>query len=127
MVMVEIDPGAGFCFGVEQVIHTAETHLRKGETVYGLGEMVHNQEEMNRLHELGLKTIVHGDLSEIRPDKVLLRAHGEPPSTYQLAASHHIEVIDGTCPIVKKLQARIRNTYKAMLTKMLWWSVHPGR
>ena len=56
MVMVEIDPGAGFCFGVEQVIHTAETHLRKGETVYGLGEMVHNQEEMNRLHELGLKT-----------------------------------------------------------------------
>ena len=114
MVMVEIDPGAGFCFGVEQVIHTAETHLRKGETVYGLGEMVHNQEEMNRLHELGLKTIVHGDLSEIRPDKVLLRAHGEPPSTYQLAASHHIEVIDGTCPIVKKLQARIRNTYKAM-------------
>ena len=114
MAKVEIDPGAGFCFGVEQVIRTAESHLRKGETVYGLGEMVHNGQEMKRLHDLGMKTITHSDLSGMKPDRVLFRAHGEPPSTYQLAASHHIEVIDGTCPIVMKLQDRIRNTYGSM-------------
>ena len=114
MATVEIDPGAGFCFGVEQVLQTTESHLRKGEKVFGLGEMVHNREEMKRLHELGMKTITHSDLSRLKSHRVLFRAHGEPPSTYQLAANHHIEVIDGTCPIVSKLQERIRNRYISM-------------
>jgi 4-hydroxy-3-methylbut-2-enyl diphosphate reductase len=114
MAAVEIDPGAGFCFGVEQVIEMAESRLRRGETVYGLGEMVHNREEMERLHAMGLVTLTHADLAGIRPGHILFRAHGEPPASYELAATHHVEVIDGTCPIVLKLQERIRDTYRSM-------------
>jgi 4-hydroxy-3-methylbut-2-enyl diphosphate reductase len=114
MATVEIDPGAGFCFGVEKVIEMAESRLRRGETVYGLGELVHNREEMERLHALGLVTLTHSDLAGIGPGHLLFRAHGEPPATYELAAAHHVEVIDGTCPIVLKLQERIRNTYSSM-------------
>lgn len=114
MVSVEIDPGAGFCFGVEQVIQTAESFLLKGESVYGLGEMVHNSEELMRLRELGLKTITHDDMAGMKSGRVLFRAHGEPPSTYELASGNRIEVIDGTCPIVLKLQERIRKAYKEM-------------
>ncbi len=111
---IEIDPGAGFCFGVEQVIRTAESHLRSGEKIYGLGEMVHNESEMERLHELGLETITHLDLTSLRPERVLFRAHGEPPSTYELTGKLKIEVIDGTCPIVLSLQKRIREVYLSM-------------
>mgnify|MGYP006290640601 CR=1 FL=1 len=111
---IEIDPGAGFCFGVEQVIRTAESHLRSGEKIYGLGEMVHNESEMERLHELGLETITHSDLASLRPERVLIRAHGEPPSTYELTEQLKIEVIDGTCPIVLTLQKRIREVYLSM-------------
>ncbi len=114
MVKVEVDLGAGFCFGVEQVIQTAESHLAKGETVYGLGEMVHNSLEMRRLHDLGFKTIQHRDLAEQKPGLVLFRAHGEPPSTYKLAADNQVKIIDGTCPIVLKLQQKIRKTYESM-------------
>jgi 4-hydroxy-3-methylbut-2-enyl diphosphate reductase len=114
MAKIEVDQGAGFCFGVEQVIQTAESHLAKGETVYGLGEMVHNSREMRRLHDLGFKTIQHQDLAEQKPGLVLFRAHGEPPSTYKLAAENNVEVIDGTCPIVLKLQQKIRRTYDSM-------------
>jgi 4-hydroxy-3-methylbut-2-enyl diphosphate reductase len=114
MATVEIDPGAGFCFGVEQVIRTAESYLRKGQTIYGLGEMVHNNQEIKRLQNLGLKTINHADLPGMHTDRVLVRAHGEPPSTFKMAAEHRIEIIDGTCPIVLKLQKRIRDTYRAM-------------
>lgn len=113
-VKIEIDQGAGFCFGVEQVIRMAESRLREGETVYGLGDMVHNLGEMERLRDLGLRTLTHADLERVHPDRILFRAHGEPPETYRMAADHHIEVIDGTCPIVKKLQEKIRDKFRSM-------------
>ena len=114
MKKVEVDSGAGFCFGVDQVIKTAESHLREGTPLYGLGEMVHNGEEVSRLEALGLKTINHEELGEIKSGKVLLRAHGEPPATYRLAREHDIEIIDGTCPIVTRLQTKIRKVYSRM-------------
>ena len=109
-----MDSGAGFCFGVDQVIKTAETHLREGTPLYGLGEMVHNSEEVLRLEALGLKTITHSDLGGIKSGKVLLRAHGEPPATYRLARELGIEIIDGTCPIVTRLQIKIQKVYSRM-------------
>ncbi len=114
MVKIEIDTGAGFCFGVDQVIKTAEMHLRDGKGLYGLGEMVHNAAEMHRLHALGLKTINHSELMSLKPEKVLFRAHGEPPSSYKLAKEFQIEIIDGTCPIVSRLQKKIKQVYASM-------------
>jgi len=114
MIQIEIDPAAGFCFGVERVIKDAETRLRDGESLFGLGEMVHNHAEVERLTLLGLRTIQHGDLPSIHSGKVLFRAHGEPPETYRLAREHGVEVIDGTCPIVIRLQKRIRTVYSQM-------------
>ena len=114
MVKIEIDMGAGFCFGVEQVIKTAEAHLQKGEVLYGLGEMVHNASEMQRLHARGLKTINHKEMLELKPDRVLFRAHGEPPATYELAKKHQVEIIDGTCPIVSRLQIKLKHAYDSM-------------
>jgi len=114
MLKVEVDRGAGFCFGVEEVIQTAESHLKKGDAVVGLGEMVHNSSEMSRLHNLGFKTIQHKDLGKHNSGMVLFRAHGEPPATYRLAAENKVKIIDGTCPIVLKLQERIRKTYASM-------------
>jgi len=111
---IEIDPGAGFCFGVEEVIKTAEMRLREGETLYGLGDMVHNAAEVKRLQELGLKTIDHEQLSKLPSGKVLFRAHGEPPQTYVTAREHGVEVIDGTCPIVSKLQKKLKKAYDTM-------------
>ncbi len=114
MLKVEVDPGAGFCFGVEQVIQTAENRLNKGEKLYGLGQMVHNGQEMERLHRMGFTTISHDDLKNLEGVQVLFRAHGEPPSTYKLAEKHSLDVIDGTCPIVLKLQQKIKKTYASM-------------
>ncbi|RPI43452.1 MAG: 4-hydroxy-3-methylbut-2-enyl diphosphate reductase, partial [Bacteroidetes bacterium] len=114
MVKVEIDPAAGFCFGVEKVIGEIERMLDRGEEVYGLGEMVHNSEEMQRLRNRGLKTISHGDLGAIRPERILIRAHGEPPDTYRMAREMGIGIIDGTCPIVTRLQQKIRSRYESM-------------
>ena len=114
MRKIEVDSGAGFCFGVDQVIKTAEAHLREGNPLYGLGEMVHNNQEVLRLEALGLRTIDHSELSEVKPGRVLLRAHGEPPATYRLAREHGMEIIDGTCPIVARLQTKIKEVYWAM-------------
>lgn len=114
MVTIEIDPGAGFCFGVEQVIGMAESLLKKGEKVYTLGEMIHNREEMKRLYSLGMRTVDHRELTSVKPERILLRAHGEPPSTYRLAEKLHIRIIDGTCPIVAQLQKRILRAYQHM-------------
>lgn len=114
MIRVEIDSGAGFCFGVEEVIQTAESQLKQGKRVVGLGEMVHNSTEMKRLHDLGFQTIQHANLSRHKNNLVLFRAHGEPPSTYREARENQVEIIDGTCPIVLKLQERIRKAYAAM-------------
>ncbi len=112
MIQVEIDNGSGFCFGVTTAIRKAEEELSKGNTLYCLGDIVHNGMECERLRQLGLVTINHDDLKTLRDTKVLLRAHGEPPATYQLAQQNHIEVIDATCPVVLQLQRRIKRQYQ---------------
>lgn len=111
--IVEIDPGSGFCFGVTAAINKAEEVLRDTPTLYCLGDIVHNNAEVERLGVKGLKTITHNDLeSQLHTgDRVLLRAHGEPPSTYASALSRGISIVDATCPVVLKLQHRIKETY----------------
>ncbi len=109
--LIEIDPSAGFCFGVEKAISKAEEMLKRGSVVYAVGEMVHNEEETDRLSRIGLKTISADDFADISPARVILRAHGEPPSTYEKAKKHSIEIIDTTCPIVINLQKRIGKRY----------------
>ena len=111
MLKIEIDNGSGFCFGVTTAIQKAEEELAKGGTLYCLGDIVHNGMECERLREMGLKTINHDDLRQLHDVKVLLRAHGEPPTTYELARENHIEIIDATCPVVLKLQQRIKKQY----------------
>lgn len=111
MTKVEIDEGSGFCFGVVTAILKAEEELAKGGTLYCLGDIVHNSKEVERLREMGLVTIGHEEFRKLHNAKVLLRAHGEPPETYQLARENHIEIIDATCPVVLQLQKRIKNEY----------------
>ena len=107
-----IDSNSGFCFGVTRAIKTAEEELQKG-ALCCLGDIVHNGQEVARLEGLGLQTIDNDDLRSLPPhSRVLLRAHGEPPSTYWIAEQRGIEVIDATCPVVKKLQDRIRACYE---------------
>ena len=111
-MIVSIDTNSGFCFGVTRAIKTAEEELRKG-ALCCLGDIVHNGQEVARLEGLGLQTIDNDDLRSLPPhSRVLLRAHGEPPSTYWIADQRGIEVIDATCPVVKKLQDRIRACYE---------------
>ena len=110
---IEIDQGSGFCFGVTRAIGKAEEELSKGERLYCLGDIVHNGQECNRLLQLGLQTIDHQQFLQLHNEKVLLRAHGEPPSTYQQAKQNHINVIDATCPVVLHLQERIKREYDA--------------
>lgn len=111
MIKVEIDEGSGFCFGVVNAIHKAEEELSKGETLYCLGDIVHNNREVERLKELGLITINHDEFEQLHNAKVLLRAHGEPPETYLIAAQNNIEIIDATCPVVLRLQKRIKQEF----------------
>ncbi len=111
---VTIDPSAGFCWGVVRTIEIAEFYLRQDPAnVYVLGEIIHNPAEMERLRRMGLKTITHEELPSLKGKgaKVLIRAHGEPPSTYRIAYECGIELIDATCPIVTKLQERVRKYY----------------
>ncbi len=110
---VTIDQYSGFCFGVTTAIETAERELQKG-TLYCLGDIVHNGQEVERLDKLGLVTIDYDDLRTLHKVRVLLRAHGEPPSTYRIAQQNNIEVIDASCPVVLKLQKRIRDTYEML-------------
>ena len=105
---IEIDQGSGFCFGVTRAIGKAEEELAKEERLYCLGDIVHNGKECNRLQQMGLVTINHEQMHDIHDAKVLLRAHGEPPSTYALAREHSINLIDATCPVVLHLQERIK-------------------
>ncbi len=105
---VDIEPGSGFCFGVENAVKIAEEALREGETVYSLGEIVHNDIEVARLTDLGLQTITYEEFEKLRDCKVLVRAHGEPPSTYAKAGENNISIIDATCPIVRSMQEKIR-------------------
>ena len=110
-MQIEIDNGSGFCFGVTTAIKKAEEELAQGETLYCLGDIVHNGMECERLRQMGLVTINHDDMRELHDVKVLLRAHGEPPATYELARQNNIEIIDATCPVVLKLQKRIKEQY----------------
>ncbi len=112
---IKIDDNAGFCFGVVRAIETAEKHLEQEGTLYCLGDIVHNNAEVQRLKQKGLQVIAHDDLDTLGGQKaVLIRAHGEPPSTYQRAKKLGITLIDATCPIVLALQQRIRKGYEEM-------------
>ncbi|SEF84746.1 4-hydroxy-3-methylbut-2-enyl diphosphate reductase [Xylanibacter ruminicola] len=111
MIQIEIDNGSGFCFGVTTAIKKAEEELAKGTKLYCLGDIVHNGMECERLREMGLITINHDEMRQLHNVKVLLRAHGEPPETYELARKNNIEIIDATCPVVLQLQKRIKQQY----------------
>lgn len=111
MIKVEIDEASGFCFGVVTAIHKAEEELAKGETLYCLGDIVHNSREVDRLKTMGLITINREEFKQLRNAKVLLRAHGEPPETYITACKNHIEIIDATCPVVLRLQKHIKQEF----------------
>lgn len=111
MMQIEIDSGSGFCFGVTTAIRKAEEELASGKTLYCLGDIVHNGMECERLKSMGLITINHDDMRQLHGVKVLLRAHGEPPQTYEMARRNNIEIIDATCPVVLQLQRRIKQKY----------------
>ncbi len=108
---IEIDKESGFCHGVVSAIRKAENELDRSGTLYCLGDIVHNSDEVERLKKRGLITITHEELETLHDVKVLLRAHGEPPSTYEIARRNNITIIDATCPVVLHLQKRIRESY----------------
>lgn len=112
MAKIEIDPGSGFCFGVTTAIHKAEEEIDRSGSLYCLGDIVHNSDEVGRLERKGLKIIGHADIAGLHGVKLLLRAHGEPPSTYAAAKANNIEIIDATCPVVLRLQQRIKASYE---------------
>ena len=114
MAIIEIDKGSGFCFGVTTAIRKAEEELEKTGHLYCLGDIVHNTAEVDRLASRGLETITHEQLEQLHDVKVLLRAHGEPPETYETARRNRIEIIDATCPVVLKLQQRINTTFNGV-------------
>lgn len=111
-MIIEIDDQSGFCFGVVKAIQKAESELQEGHPLYCLGDIVHNTSEVRRLEEKGMYTIDYTALHSLNKAKVLFRAHGEPPSTYQLAQQQGLTIVDATCPVVLQLQKSIRNTYK---------------
>lgn len=111
MLQIEIDTASGFCFGVTTAIGKAEEELTHSDSLYCLGDIVHNERECERLRELGLQTIDHASFAKLHDAKVLLRAHGEPPRTYAQASENGIEIIDATCPVVLQLQRRIKRKY----------------
>lgn len=111
---VEIDRKSGFCFGVTNAVGKAEEMLKTDGALYSLGNIVHNESEVKRLHELGLKTINHDEYFQLSDCKVLIRAHGEPPETYEYARNNNITLIDATCPVVLKLQQRVKQAAQEM-------------
>lgn len=108
---IVIDKNSGYCFGVEYAIQMAEEHLLEDGILYCLGDIVHNRMEVERLNQLGLKIITHDEMALLHDCKVLIRAHGEPPETYQLALQNRIELIDASCPVVLKLQNRVKHSF----------------
>ncbi len=114
---IEIDNKSGFCFGVVKAIEKAEEELEKGSTLYCLGDIVHNEEEVERLQRLGLVTVNYEQYNQLHNVKVLIRAHGEPPSTYETARKNNITLIDATCPVVLKLQSRIKKNYEELASE----------
>ena len=109
---ITIDTYSGFCFGVVYAIEMAESILKNEASLYCLGDIVHNNKEVERLNALGLKIIDHNDLHDLKDCKVLIRAHGEPPSTYELALKNNIQLLDASCPVVLKLQHQIKGGYE---------------
>lgn len=112
-IPVDIDRDSGFCFGVVTAIKKAEEELEQSGRLYCLGDIVHNSDEVERLKTKGLVTITHDELEKLHDVKVLLRAHGEPPSTYETARRNNIEIIDATCPVVLQLQRRIKACHES--------------
>ncbi len=108
---VSIDKNSGYCFGVEFAIQMAEDEMENGEELFCLGDIVHNSMEVQRLYHKGLRIIDREQLQELRDCKVLIRAHGEPPETYKLALENNIELIDASCPVVLKLQNRVKHAF----------------
>lgn len=113
MIEVEIDQGSGFCFGVVTAIESAERELNNTDILYCLGDIVHNSLEVERLEASGLRTIGHEEFAKLKGKKILLRAHGEPPSTYETARRNNIKIVDATCPVVLQLQRKIHTCYEA--------------
>lgn len=114
MIEVTVDKNSGYCFGVEFAIQMAEDEMESDGTLYCLGDIVHNDMEVQRLYEKGLRIIDKEELKELHNCKVLIRAHGEPPETYQVALKNNIELIDASCPVVLKLQNRVKHAYDKM-------------
>lgn len=112
-MQITVDEHSGFCPGVVSAIRKAEEQLAEQDALYCLGDIVHNSEEVSRLEQMGLCTIDHERMQQLRHTRVLFRAHGEPPATYEMARENDIEVIDATCPVVLKLQQRIRQVYES--------------
>jgi len=110
-LFVSIDVHSGFCFGVVEAIKKAEEFLDEGKLIYCLGQIVHNEEEVKRLEKKGMKTITNMEYKKLKNAPVLFRAHGEPPSSYRIAKENNIQLIDASCPIVTKLQLRVRHAY----------------
>jgi len=108
---VEIDDKSGFCFGVQNAVEIAEKALKESKNVYSLGPIVHNDMEVSRLAGIGLLSINHDEFSNLKNCKALIRAHGEPPETYRIAKKNNIEIIEATCPIVRKLQSKIKKSF----------------
>ncbi len=113
-MQIEIDDKSGFCFGVVRAIGEAEKALGGADRVYSLGDIVHNRIEVQRLEELGLKTVTHDEMESLEGSRLFIRAHGEPPSTYRRAERLGIRIIDATCPVVAKLQERVKKAYAKM-------------
>ena len=111
---ITVDPKSGFCFGVVYAIEMAENILKEDNKLYCLGDIVHNNREVDRLNNLGLEIIDHEHLNELNNCKVLIRAHGEPPSTYEIALKNNIELLDASCPVVLKLQHQIKEGYETI-------------
>jgi len=111
---VSIDKNSGYCFGVEFAIKMAEDEMQDADKLYCLGDIVHNDMEVQRLGKKGLQVISREELQNLRDCKVLIRAHGEPPETYRTAIENNIELIDASCPVVLKLQHRVKNAFDKM-------------
>ena len=109
---IDIEPGSGFCFGVRRAIDTVEKYLPDNKKLYSLGEIVHNHEEIERLEALGLQNVIKDEISNISNHTVLIRTHGEPPSTYKTLKENNNKILDATCPVVLKLQDRIKSAFE---------------
>jgi 4-hydroxy-3-methylbut-2-enyl diphosphate reductase len=112
MIDVEIDKKSGFCFGVVYAINKVEESLKNGEKIYCIGDIVHNNEEVKRLESIGLSSIDHDELKKLKNATVLIRAHGEPPETYKIALHNNLKLIDASCPVVLKLQSKIKTGFE---------------